>query len=632
MKPLRVVLFSCILFSTGMSRAADAVYAGYYRGSAMDKGMYSFTNIQDAVSSATRIGTSPFPARNWERLAFDGSAYLTFNRNDVQDGPGLYHYNVNSTLSLLSGDAETGIDYTFADWHGIAYCDLFYYGLYAGDNLSGAGLYRFTDPTNPEGTAERLFPLQSFSEEAWSDVAYDGTRFLFVQTEAAGNPGIYQYDEETDSFSRVSGVESYSDWDGLGVYVASDPVTERNPLLHKTVYVVLLGGQSNAMGWGYHQYLYDTAHLLASPQNDVGMYTGAGMSGLMNVLTNLQSGSGNAFVKSGEPQQYPELTGDDAIDHFGPELQMGRVLRDRIQIPDSEVVVIKYAASGTSLYEDWYPDGTADSSLDGPKYQNFQTTVRNGLAAIENRYPDHHVEIIGMGWVQGEADASEGEAENYFSNLTNFVADVRATFGTNIVFALSKLSPNQKTTDAFMTVRDAQEAAAAVLPRCVATETTGTNYPVASGFAEGTLHYLSPALLQIGLDLGEAVFDVSGLDADEDGLPDSWENGFLPGTTGLGVSPEADYDQDGMTDLEEYTAGTDPTDSSDRLELSFLDFENSWNAKKNVRYQMLTSSNMVAWTAFGTPILYTSSNQTAVVNVFSYAETNPVGFFKLQVD
>ena len=48
-------------------------------------------------------------------------------------------------------------------------------------------------------------------------------------------------------------------------------------------------------------------------------------------------------------------------------------------------------------------------------------------------------------------------------------------------------------------------------------------------------------------------------DTDTDGLDDSWEETFFPGDlTQLGAPP-ADYDSDGLTDLDEFNNGTDPT-------------------------------------------------------------------------
>jgi hypothetical protein len=278
----------------------------------------------------------------------------------------------------------------------------------------------------------------------------------------------------------------------------------------KTVYVVLFGGQSNARGWGYQQYLLDTKNPLAEPQTDVDLFTSSGLPDLVNTLTNLQSGTGITGVKKNGAMQYPALT-TPPVNRFGSELSLGRTVRDLIRDPDSKVAVIKYAASATSLYEDWKPDGTASSTADGPRYQEFQTTVHDGLAALKTRYPDYEIKIIGMGWVQGESDALEGQSASYQANLTLLIKDIRAAFGPGIVFALSELSPNQKTSADWDTVRAAQDAVAAADPLVVATSTAGTNYPAAGAFTEGSLHYLSSALLQIGQDLGTAIVTAGGL-------------------------------------------------------------------------------------------------------------------------
>jgi hypothetical protein len=275
----------------------------------------------------------------------------------------------------------------------------------------------------------------------------------------------------------------------------------------KIVFVVLLGGQSNAAGWGYHQHLLDTGSPLTTPQEDVDLFAGTGLPALMNRLIPLQSGSG--VPKAAGPkgaQQFPALVGTEAmLNHFGPELTLGRTVRDMIKDPDAKVAVIKHAIGASNLYGHWRPDGTADSTKDGPIYKGFHATVKSGLAALQQRYPDRDIEIIGMAWVQGESDATAAQAANYEKNLTTFIQDIRATYGDNLVFALSKLSPNQPQSPEFEVVRSAQQAVAAKGDRVVATETVGKSYPTATGFAEGALHYRSDALLQIGKDLAQAI-------------------------------------------------------------------------------------------------------------------------------
>jgi len=641
MRPLKSgLLLYCLLLSALGAGAVEPVYVGYYRGPVMinslgtvlTNGLFTFTNITDAAGSATRSGTEPFNS-NYQKLAFDGVTYLTFIRSTkIKNVPGLYEYSGSGlAFTLISSNADLGV-YTFTNWHGLGYCNPYYYGLYNGADMNGPGLYRFTDPTDPENTAVRLFAPQTFPSNIWNEVDFDGTRWLFVRPSTAGSPGIYQYDPQADSFTLISGAETYTNWNGLGVYVEPPPppASTNRPLLHKKVYVVLFGGQSNAVGWGYRQYLLDTGNPLAFPQSDVEMFSGVGLTSVIGVLTNLQSGAGITGIKTNGTWQYPALT-NTPINRFASELSMARTVRDLIHIPNSKVVVIKYASSAKSLYEDWLPDGTTNSATDGPTYKGFQTTVWSGLAAIQSRYPDYEIEILGMGWVQGESDAIEGHASDYYANLTNFVADVRATFGSNIVFALSKLSPNQGSSANFSAVRVAQQAAADTVYKVVAIETIGPNYSTCSNFTEGAYHYLSPALLQIGCDLGTAIMTASGLDPDTDGLPDDWENSYAPGAAGLGNSPEADYDSDGLTDLQEFQIGTDPANPTDNLKLTNTQLRTRWSAKKDVRYQMCTSTNLTAWIDFGTPVLLRDSNSTVEVDFSQYVATNHSAFFRLQV-
>jgi hypothetical protein len=56
-------------------------------------------------------------------------------------------------------------------------------------------------------------------------------------------------------------------------------------------------------------------------------------------------------------------------------------------------------------------------------------------------------------------------------------------------------------------------------------------------------------------------------DADGDGLPDNWETNYFGAT---GANPNEDSDRDGMTNWQEYIAGTDPTDPSSYLRVERL--------------------------------------------------------------
>ncbi|HSU56450.1 MAG TPA: thrombospondin type 3 repeat-containing protein [Candidatus Dormibacteraeota bacterium] len=54
----------------------------------------------------------------------------------------------------------------------------------------------------------------------------------------------------------------------------------------------------------------------------------------------------------------------------------------------------------------------------------------------------------------------------------------------------------------------------------------------------------------------------AGADSNANGLPDAWERTFFGA---LGVNPNADADGDGASNQQEYLAGTNPTNSADKL-------------------------------------------------------------------
>lgn len=81
----------------------------------------------------------------------------------------------------------------------------------------------------------------------------------------------------------------------------------------------------------------------------------------------------------------------------------------------------------------------------------------------------------------------------------------------------------------------------------------------------------------IGDPAGQTRIDLTiGVDSDNDGLPDSWEQELIDqDQTGrlrtlADVRPDDDLDGDGLTNLQEYIAGTYALDGSDRLALEVI--------------------------------------------------------------
>lgn len=116
-------------------------------------------------------------------------------------------------------------------------------------------------------------------------------------------------------------------------------------------------------------------------------------------------------------------------------------------------------------------------------------------------------------------------------------------------------------------------------------------------------------------------------DTDADGMPDSWElaNGFDKDSS---VDAALDADDDGMSNLEEFIAGTDPRDASSTLKLAIeataLNAEIRFTAVSNVSYNVeyRTSLSTGAWlnletiTAAGTNRILTITNELDATRFF----------------
>jgi hypothetical protein len=89
------------------------------------------------------------------------------------------------------------------------------------------------------------------------------------------------------------------------------------------------------------------------------------------------------------------------------------------------------------------------------------------------------------------------------------------------------------------------------------------------------------------------------VDADADGLPDAWEKAFNATT------PNGDIDGDGVSNLAEYQAGTDPRDPSSIAPLPPLALTSSLVTISQTGYFRLEWS-----AALGNPILETNTGLT----------------------
>jgi hypothetical protein len=261
------------------------------------------------------------------------------------------------------------------------------------------------------------------------------------------------------------------------------------------VLVYLVGGQSNADGYGISSQL---PAALRAPQPDIDFYhgNGGGFSTLpANLWIRLQPGSGS-------------MKGN--VGGFGPELNFGIGIHQALGARNSRTALVKRTRGGSSLHADWLAGGNATTTGDGPDYQAFQTTVNSALASLTTLYPKAAVQLEGMVWHQGEADAgSPTTAKAYKNNLTRFIADIRATYGKDLKFGIVQLSNNQTLLNParLATVKAAQAAVATSHPRNYLVTTD--DLPMGGS---STIHLGTPGNLTIGSRLAEGMQQVRGSD------------------------------------------------------------------------------------------------------------------------
>lgn len=102
---------------------------------------------------------------------------------------------------------------------------------------------------------------------------------------------------------------------------------------------------------------------------------------------------------------------------FGPEISFGHAMAKAF--PNDDIRLVKYAANGTALYNDWAP-------TQGAQYVSFMRTMRGALNNLRSKNTE--VEVAGMLWLQGESDAQEMKGGEYKKNLLAFIKHMRLEF------------------------------------------------------------------------------------------------------------------------------------------------------------------------------------------------------------
>jgi len=113
------------------------------------------------------------------------------------------------------------------------------------------------------------------------------------------------------------------------------------------------------------------------------------------------------------------------------------------------------------------------------------------------------------------------------------------------------------------------------------------------------------------------VLQLGGADTDADGLDDSWELAYFDS---LDQDGAGDFDQDGMSNLAEYHAGTDPTNRGSVLQVLSVTSPGSstttvlWTAVpgRTYRVQFKGALDAESWTDLPGPVTATSGTGAAL--------------------
>jgi len=254
-----------------------------------------------------------------------------------------------------------------------------------------------------------------------------------------------------------------------------------------------------------------------------------------------------------------------------------------------------------SIHQDWPTSGDTVMDMElvanKPAGQELVTKIAKGASwkyrkgTTEASDPASNWRTVGFddaAWASGPAPFGYGPL-SYGTTLNmpnNYVSVfLRTAFSFDNPALVSKLTLSVDYDDGFIAWLNGEELARINVQgepgTFVAHNETCSGYVSGSSaaitriFQAGTMPVLAPdnvlavQLFNNALNSGDALFDLeltaregsalgSGVDTDQDGMPDGWENTNLNGT---GNPPDNDWDQDGLLDVEEYVAGTIATNA-----------------------------------------------------------------------
>ncbi|QOV90584.1 sialate O-acetylesterase [Humisphaera borealis] len=193
-------------------------------------------------------------------------------------------------------------------------------------------------------------------------------------------------------------------------------------------------------------------------------------------------------------------------DYFGPELSFARRVSQNIEAP---IAIIKCAAGGTALGDDWNPDEPGGFKL----YPLALELVRSSLRDLDQKKIAYRIE--GFMWHQGENDMFSKEFKPvYARNLSNFLASWRRDLKTpHLRFYIGELCTKtiwgMDNRDNMHAIRTAQKAVADADPLADYVPTSHDAVEI-GGDAGLHYHYGTLGQLEHGVNYADAYLRTVG--------------------------------------------------------------------------------------------------------------------------
>lgn len=359
------------------------------------------------ISGADRYATSVKIAETFFPDATGAVVAYAKNFPDGLSG-GPLAYCANVPLILTASDNDSAAAEYAAQTH-----------IHSGVVLGGTSLIS-------DDTAKRIFGVDEIVPyDSWVECAHDYADATCTEPATCRICGATEGDplghdfvviHKTDHYNLGSEIISactrckHIEKSVVGVidFAIQDTLPDGNG---KKVKVIFLGGQSNAAGCSLDEYLEKNVSAEKYAEYDNG-YDNVYINYHISDRTNKSDGFVKCATRQGEWGTC-----------FGPELGLAEKLSS--MYPDDTFFIVKYAWSGTSLYNHWLsPSSDGDT---GVLYGQFVKFAEQSIAYLESK--NYDVEVEGMCWMQGESDSyPEENAINYKAHLSNFIQDIRNQF------------------------------------------------------------------------------------------------------------------------------------------------------------------------------------------------------------